>query len=168
MSSWISEQEFRQGGGQSAGIAINVPFLQEIKQDFEFRQLLNEVQRRINDPQSPSPREASELLASLRDQLETYFALEEFYGYFKYSQDQIPTFSRQAEKLKEEHSKLYLQFNQIVDASEQILYQECSKKLTVKQLGEMMGEFCKALAQHEEDEMELMMQICNQDIGVGD
>lgn len=168
MSSWLSEQEFRHGGGQSAGIAINVPFLQEIKQDFEFRQLLNEVYHRINAQESPSPREASELLASLRDQLETYFALEEFYGYFKHSQENMPTFAKQAEKLKDEHSKLYLQFNQIVDASEQILYQEGSKKLTIKQLGEMMEEFCKALAQHEEDEMELMMRICNQDIGVGD
>jgi len=168
MSSWISEKDYRQGGGESAGIAINVPFLQEIKQDFEFRELLNEVSRRINSTPTPSPRETAELLASLRDQLETYFALEEFYGYFKNSHETNQTLSRQAEELKNQHSQLYLQFNEIVEKSEQILYQECSQQFTVKDLAEMMEVFCNALAQHEHGEMDLMMRSCNQDIGVGD
>ncbi len=170
MSVWMSETEFRQGGAAAVGVTINVPFLQEIKQDFEFRQLLNNVYHQLNtrDGEKIGPRRASELLSDLRDELETYFALEEFYGYFERSAEINPSVSKQAGSLRSEHEKLYLQFNDLVETSEQIVYHECSPDITVQQLAEKLDEFCRALADHEQNEMELMMRMCNEDIGVGD
>ncbi len=168
MSTWMSEKEFRQAGAEEIGVTINVPFLKEIKQDSEFRQLLTAVYERLNALPSPTPRTATEMLAGLRDQLETYFALEEFYGYARNALETNPTLSRQAATLKAEHRELFLQFHKIVETSEQIVYHECSAKVTVKQLAEQLDSFCLALANHEQREMDLMMRKCNQDTGVGD
>jgi len=168
MSVWLSEKEFRQSDPESLGVTINVAFLQEIKQDSEFRQTLNNVYAAMNAAESLSPRAASELLSGLRDQLETYFALEEFYGYFKNSAESNPTVSQAASSLRKDHERLYLQFTALVECSEQIVYHECSDDVTVKNLAVKLDEFCQALAKHEHDEMELMMRMCNEDIGVGD
>lgn len=168
MSTWMSETEFRQAGAGKAGIAINVPFLMEIKEDSEFRQLLNEVYQRINQSPAPAPRTAIEILGSLRDELETYFALEEFYGFVKNSVNADAMQSKLASELADEHSKLYLQFNDIIEIGEQIVYRECSPQVTVSDLAVLLDKFCHSLAQHEQKEMELMMKTCNQDTGVGD
>jgi hypothetical protein len=168
MSFWISEKDYQQGGGEAAGIAINVPFMLEIKQDFEFRELLSEVSRQIHATPSPSPRESAEMLGCLRDQLETYFALEEFYGYFKNSNETTPRLSRQAEKLKQEHTRLYLQLQEIVEQSERILYQESIPGIHSGQLPGLLDQFRAALESHEQQEMDLMMRSCNLDLGVGD
>ena len=82
MSTWLSEKEFRQSGAESAGVTINVAFLQEIKSDFGFRDLLNDVYHQLkpssgsgvsNDESDEwvSPRVAAEMLGELRDGLET-------------------------------------------------------------------------------------------------
>ena len=170
MNTWMSEKELRQSGSEAKCLAINVPFLQEIKQDFEFRQLLTRVYRQLNGEGEPpvSPRMASEILSQLRDELETYFALEEFYGYFKHSAETNPSVCRESEALRREHEKLYLQFNQIVEMSEQIVYHECSTEIGIAELAEKLERFCETLARHEQDEMDLMMRMCNEDIGVGD
>ncbi len=168
MSVWMSERDFRQGGAAAVGFTINVAFLQEIKEDYEFRQLLNNIQQHLSAPTELPARQASELLGQLRDELETYFALEEFYGYFQHSAETNPSVCNQAGILKTEHETLFLQLNQLVEMSEQIVYHECSPKITVKQLSASLDEFCKCLSQHEEKEMELMMRMCNEDIGVGD
>lgn len=168
MTTWMSETEFRAADPQAVGVTINVPFLQEIKQDYEFRSVLTQVYQRLNTEIAPTPRVAAELLAELRDQLETYFTLEDFYGYFKNSAETNPTLSKEATNLKSEHSTLYLQFNEIVDLSEQIVYQECGPDVSVKSLAERLDQFCQSLADHEQQEMDLMMRTHNQDLGVGD
>ena len=61
-----------------------------------------------------------------------------------------------------------MQFNDLVETSEQIVYHECSPEITVKQLAAKLDHFCMKLADHEQNEMELMMRMCNEDIGVGD
>jgi hypothetical protein len=164
----MSENEFRQAGAEQVGIAINVPFLMEIKEDSEFRQLLNEVYQQINLTPPPSPRMATEMLSTLRDQLETYFALEEFYGFVKKSTAAHAMYTKEAAELANEHAQLYLQFNDIIEQGEQIVYQECPQNVTVHDLAGKLDKFCHALAQHEQKEMELMMKACNQDVGVGD
>ena len=168
MSVWMSEKEFRDANPAAAGVTINVPFLQEIKQDNEFRHLLGQVHQRLAANPPMSARAAAEQLGQLRDQLETYFALEEFYGYFKNSAITNPSISHQATSLKHEHESLFLQFNEIVDTSEQIVYHECSHNVTVKQLAAKLAVFCQALEKHEQLEMELMLRMCNEDLGVGD
>jgi replication fork clamp-binding protein CrfC len=164
----MSEKEFRQAGAQDLGVAINLPFLMEIKEDSEFRHLLNEVYRQINQVPPPNPRAATEMLSQLRDQLETYFALEEFYGFVNKVASPDPIHTRLAAELADEHQRLYLQFNDIVEIGEQIVYQECSSKVTVGDLSALLDKFCYALAQHEQKEMTLMMTTCNQETGVGD
>ncbi len=168
MKSWITEKEYRQGGGESAGVAINVPFLQEIKQDFEFRQLLEQVFSLIKQQPPLAPRIVAESLATVRDQLETYFALEEFYGYFPMASVTNATRSNQVASLKAEHATLYLQFEQIVDTCQQIVYRECKPEITLAKVLSLLDQFRLDFINHEEQEMTLMMQICNQDVGVGD
>ena len=168
MTVWMSEKEFRQGGAEAVGVTINVAFLQEIKEDFGFRKMLNDVYQTLHRGEKVHPRIASEMLSGLRDELETYFALEEFYGYFDQSAEQNPAVSKKAYHLRSDHEKLYLQFNDIVEKSEQIVYHECPEDFTVRELCSYLDQFCMALADHEQSEMELMMRLVNEDIGVGD
>lgn len=171
MSTWLSEKEFRQSGAESAGVTINVAFLQEIKTDFSFRSVLNEVYfkfRPVAESEKLSPRVAAELLGDLRDELETYFALEEFYGYFNQSAVNNPCVNQKAIDLQSEHEKLFVQLNHLVEKTQQIVYHEIGPEVTLEQIADELEEFCVALADHEQSEMDLMMRLCNEDFGVGD
>lgn len=179
MSTWLSEKEFRQSGAESAGVTINVAFLQEIKSDFGFRDLLNDAYRQLKPGSQAgdfgdesggrvSPRVAAELLEDLRDGLETYFALEEFYGYFQQAAVQNPCVSQKAIGLQSEHETLFLKLNQIVELTQQIVYHEAGPETTLDHVAEELESFCIQLAQHEQAEMDLMMRLCNEDFGVGD
>ena len=141
MSIWFSETEFRRSGALSLGvhmdvdgeaavaeerITLNVAFMHEIKEDFDFRETLNNVHYRLNDSTAISPRDAAKELAELRDQLETYFAMEEFYGYFQQSAISNHGVNHQADVLRNDHESLFLQLSELVDLAEQIVYRECS------------------------------------------
>ncbi len=175
MSTWLSETEYRQSGAESAGVTINVAFLQEIKTDFGFREVLNEVFRQLkpDDPKhslrgnKATPKQAAELLSNLRDELETYFTLEEFYGYFSQSKVSNPRVSQKANHLQLEHETLFVELNNLVELAEQVLYREV-RNVSVEQIADQFEEFCKRLADHEQNEMVLMMRLCNEEIGVGD
>lgn len=174
MSTWMSEEEFRLSGANSVGVTLNkpttlnVPFLHEIKQDFNFRETLDAVYDRISALPMISAREASRELSELRDQLEAYFALEEFYGYFQQSAETNPLVNNKAEILQTDHEKLFVQLNNIVELSEQIVYRECRPSITVQTLASELQSFRRELANHEQAEMSLMMRLHNEDIGVGD
>ena len=179
MSTWLSEKEFRQSGAESAGITINVAFLQEIKSDFGFRDLLNNVYHQLKpgprrgvfedeSGERVSPRVAAEMLGELSDGLETYFALEEFYGYFQQAEVLNPCVSQKAFGLQKEHETLFLKLNQIVEIAQQIVYHEAGPETTLDQVADELESFCIELAQHEQAEMDLMMRLCNEDFGVGD
>jgi hypothetical protein len=172
----MSEKEFRQSGAEYAGVTINVAFLQEIKSDFGFRDLLNRTYQRLSPdnlssgmsgPDSVSARQAAEMLIELRDELKTYFALEEFYGYFQKSAIDNPSVSLQAMDLQDEHTKLFVQLGQIVERAEKIVYQEPGSE-SLNEVALELESFCIDLASHEQSEMDLMMRLCNEDIGVGD
>jgi len=174
----MSETEFRQSGADSVGVTINVAFLQEIKSDFGFRDVLNQVYYQLNsdgqdfsddtESASMSPRQAAEMLIELRDELETYFALEEFYGYFHRSAIENPIVSQQAMHLQREHESLFLQLSQIIERTEKIVYQEPGSESTLDPIAADLESFCIEMAKHEQAEMDLMMRLCNEDIGVGD
>jgi hypothetical protein len=115
-----------------------------------------------------SPRVAAEMLGELRDGLETYFALEEFYGYFEQSAVQNPCVSQKALGLQSEHEALFLKLNQIVEMVQQIVYHEAGPEITMDRVAEELESFCIQLAHHEQSEMDLMMRLCNEDFGVGD
>lgn len=168
MTTWLTEKEYRQSGASSVGMTINVAFLEEIKSDFDFRSTLNKVYQQVNQQPDAPPQKIAKWLGELRDQLETYFALEEFYGYFQ--QDEVSNIrvSRQAAKKTAEHETLFLQLSEVVDLAEQIVYHERCDELAISQLKDNFQQFCEALADHEMDEMELIMQMFNEDVGVGD
>ncbi len=168
MTTWLTEKEYRQSGAISVGMTINVAFLEEIKSDFDFRSTLNKVYQQVNQRPDATPPEIVRWLNELRDQLETYFALEEFYGYFE--QDEVTNIrvSKKVAKKTEEHETLFLQLSAVIDVAEQIVYHECSSDLTITEVRRMFDRFCEALADHEQDEMELIMQMFNEDVGVGD
>lgn len=171
MSVWLSEKEFRQSGAVSLGVTINVAFLNEIKNDFGFRSVLNDVYHQLkpDDPEKiASPRVAVELLNALRDEMETYFALEEFYGYFKQSAIRNPCVNQKATELQSEHQTLYLSLSELIETTEQIAYHEIGPETSIADIGNDFEKFCIALAHHEQSEMDLMMRLCNEDIGVGD
>ena len=149
-------------------VTLNVAFMSEIKEDFDFRETLNNVYHRLNDRTADlGTRRRERTGDDLRDQLETYFAMEEFYGYFQQSSTSNHRVNRQADLLRSDHESLFLQLNELVDLAEQIVYRECSKKVTISDLTKELDSFCQALADHEQDEMELMMRLHNEEIGVG-
>lgn len=172
MSTWLSEKEYLQSGAESAGVTINVAFLNDIKEDFGFRSLLNKAYLRLR-PETPSQdpvsaQVAAEILSDLRDALETYFALEEFYGYFGLSTPDNPQVSQEAAKLKSGHETLFLELCDVVELAHQIVYRESAPEVTLNQIGQQFERFCINLAHHEQSEMDLMMRLCNEEIGVGD
>jgi len=172
MSVWLSESEYRQSGAASVGLTLNVAFLQEIKQDnVEFRELLARVRfhfQNVEPSQKNRPVETARLLSELRDELETYFALEEFYGYFQNAEVNNPSVCHQADQLRTEHELLFLELNQLVDSTEQIVYHECSSELTFDDIVDQFESFLAHLQRHEHKEMELVMRLFNEEIGVGD
>ena len=118
MGLWLTEREFRQGGAESTGVTLNVAFLRDIKQDTPSLQTQSSVIQLSLDGGSISPRQTVDLLTQYRDDLETYFALEEFYGYFSNAAETNPTISSQAAKLRTEHVELFLNLNQVIELAE--------------------------------------------------
>ena len=168
---WLSEQEYRLSGAEATGVTFNVAFLLDIKSDFGFRELLNRVRSQLR-PQTVydlvSSRQAADLLNELRDELETYFALEEFYGYFAEAEIENPPVSKKAIRLKDEHETLYLELSGVIEMAQQLVYRECGPEITVVSIGEVFEQFYKNFMRHEQAEMDLVMVLCNEDFGVGD
>ncbi len=168
MSTWLTEKEYRQSGAIAAGMTINAAFMDEIKTDFDFRSTLNRTYYWLNQKPDPAPRLVVQWLSDLRDQLETYFTLEEFYGYFRQEVIDNPIVTRKAKAKTREHETLYLDLGRVIDLAERIVYRESADDINLDTVRSDFETFCIALARHEQDEMELIMQLCNQDIGVGD
>ena len=167
MSVWLTETEFRQSGARDTGITINVAFLQEIKEEnVQLRQLIDSVAASFYLYPKLKPQVMMELFYRVQEELETYFTLEEFLGYFNQAKTSNPSVSNCSSKLISEHEQLFLQFNDVIELVEQIVYQETA--VTMDEVEEQFNRFRSALALHEQCEMELMMRLCNEDIGVGD
>jgi len=168
---WLSEQEYRLSGAEATGVTFNVAFLLEIKSDFGFRDLLCRVRAQLSPEPNVdlvSPRQAADLLSDLRDELETYFALEEFYGYFKEAEIENPPVSRKAAGLKSEHEDLYLELSFVIELAQQLVYRECGPEFSVVDLGQEFERFYQNLMRHEDAELNLVMALCNEEFGVGD
>ena len=168
MSVWLTEKEFRQSGAQSTGVTLNVAFLRDIKDDNPS--ILSQTSHLCGEFSEGrvSPRQAVENLVQYRDALETYFALEEFYGYFKNAPVSNPVISTRANELRSEHERLFLILNRVVDLAEQIMYHECPSNTTLNEVSELFRNFAEQFQSHEQNEMELMMRLCNEELGVGD
>jgi hemerythrin len=149
-------------------VSINVAFLREIKEDnVHFDELLEAINMSLDSSREVRVRVLAELLGRLRDELETHFALEEFYGYFSDAAPRNPQVSSEAAKLCAEHEKLFLVLNELVEEAEQLLYKETSCR-SKNEIISGFHQFYEDLKRHEHHEMELMMRLWNEDIGVGD
>lgn len=167
MSTWLTEAEYRTSGAVSLGLTLNTAFLQEIKEDnVEFRKLLEDVLVEFSQKHLPAAKPAAERLANLRDALESYFALEEFYGYFKSSRTANLAVSQRADKLRLEHQSLFVQLCDLVDKAEQIVYRESA--VTLDEVAAGVRQFYRDIQDHEQREMRLMMDLHNQVLGGGD
>ncbi len=151
-------------------LTVNPAFLQEIKEDDrEFRQLLCQAVETFG-PAHLSTIEAKrivELLGRLRDQLALHFTLEEAYGYFEDAIDTAPRLSDQAECLRNQHQDLFSGFCAIIDAAEQLMYEEPVNQQRGK-IAHMFHSFRADLQLHEARENDLIMAAFNDDIGCGD
>lgn len=154
---------------QTATLTVNAAFLQEIKEvDQDLWQLLSDLRHRCQRPIAPGQcRLLIDKLCQLRDQLALHFALEEAYGYFENPVDVAPQLSRAAERLREEHKTLYLDFCDIAECAERMFFDEQHAALALW-IGPEFLELDARLRSHEERENELIYEAYDSDIGVGD
>ena len=165
MSVWLTEQEFRQSGAEQLGIAVNRAFLQEIKDEHvQLRDLIQLNRERIPNAQNASM--VLEWLQEMLDQVECYFALEEFYGYFQQAATLNPPVSKAANQLHTEHGELFVQLMALINRIEERVYQE--RECPLDEICAGFLEFADQFNRHEQREMELMMKLCNEEFGVGD
>lgn len=147
-------------------VTINAAFLQEIKED---NQRLREIFCMLRDKETPwrlTVRELAELVAQLRDQLATHFALEEAFGYFEHPVRVAPHLGEKAEELISEHESLYAAACELAETGDR--YSRHSGEHHARQMWSQFKEFDAMFQRHESRENELIMQAFTDDLGVGD
>jgi len=151
-------------------VTINAAFLQEIKEvNDELWSLLSKVRHACSRPiaLSGNCRYFVNMLLELRDQLALHFALEEAYGYFEDPAQVSPQLAHQAERLRDEHRRLYSHLSDIVERAETMLEEGHQALLATSIPGQFIL-FDEALQNHEHRENELLMSMMDDDIGTGD
>lgn len=154
---------------QTAAVAVNAAFLQEIKEvNQELWMLQADLRHRFQRPVAPGhSRFLIDKLCLFRDQLALHFSLEEAYGYFDDPVDVAPQLSRAADRLRAEHKGLYLDLCELVERAERMFYDEQHAALALWLCPQFL-EFDDRLRSHEERENELIVDAYDADIGVGD
>jgi hypothetical protein len=167
MARFLTESELRESGVSSIIRGLNSAFLLDIKQDHvAFRELLHQV-RAFLEARAIHPRDLVDKLSRLRDELETYFSLEEFYGCFELASAGDSSVARLASRLRRQHREIYLQLDALVERAEQVLYQEAPES-DIPQIVEGFELFYEALRRHEGLELDVISQQPLLDLGVGD
>ena len=148
-------------------VGINAAFLNEIKEDhIELQQLLAKLKRAFfND--NCQCREVNYLLPALRDQLAIHFSLEEAYGYCEDALDVAPWLTEKAIEIRAEHHQLFHRICLIAELAEGLLEQPQNSALLDRVISEF-ADFCQALDEHEQREIDLVLTAFGEDLGVGD
>ncbi len=149
-------------------VAVNAAFLKEIKEDnLLLKSLWDQIgplAAHIETATNHWP-ELITLLSDLRDQLAIHFTLEEAYGYFDDAVDIAPQLSLQAENLRGQHRNLFEQIRDLADrVTEVSLESEQQSTAFMKRF----SRFRRDLENHEEDELKLILESLDDDLGVGD
>jgi len=149
-------------------VAVNAAFLKEIKEDnLLLKSLWDQIgplSAHIETATNHWP-ELITLLSDLRDQLAIHFTLEEAYGYFDDAVDIAPQLSLQAETLRGQHRKLFEQIRDLADrVTEVSLESEQQSTAFMKRF----SRFRQDLENHEEEELKLILESLDDDLGVGD
>jgi len=172
MSSWLTEQDFRDLREDMSvwpGLTLNVAFLHDIKQDSEKpEEIIGQLKGLLSQRTWVEPAPLVSLLGRLRDELETYFALEEFYGYFRTAKLIHPCVSTRAEDLQSQHEQIYLDVCELNELAESALYREATMEQTMPAIIAGFHSFVQSFQCHEQEEFELMMKLCNDDLGGGE
>jgi hypothetical protein len=148
-------------------VTLNPAFMQEIKEvNDELWSLLGKIRHACSRPiaLSGNCRYFVDMLQELRDQLALHFALEEAYGYFDDPVEVSPELARQAERLRGEHRRLYLQLAGIADRAEAMVDVGHQALLATSIPGQFIL-FDEALQNHERRENELLLRMMDQDTG---
>jgi hypothetical protein len=151
-------------------LAVNPAFLLEIKEDNrELRAILASSQQCLASSYSiHQVRDAFMLLSRLRDQLAMHFSLEEAFGYMDDALNCAPRLSEKAVALKDEHSQMFVDLCQIVDAAEEIVFVFVDQEDFVRVVAGPFEAFYRRLQLHEQAEQQLILAALDDDIGVGD
>jgi hypothetical protein len=149
-------------------LAVNAAFLKDIKDDNrDLKRLLAQLDPLVG--QLPLAinhwPELVQLLDDLRDQLAMHFALEEAYGYFEDAIVSAPQLSVTAQCLRGQHTHL---FTQICELADHAVGLSADAELQIQKLLNRIADFRQEFEQHEEAELQLILDALGEDIGVGD
>lgn len=153
---------------ETRGLSVNAAFLKDIKDDnHDLKILLDRVLPLSQHLQTATNHwpELIALIADLRDQLALHFSLEEAYGYFDDAVGSAPQLSVRAEHLRSQHSKLFARIRDLADRSLEVVADRS------EQVDRFLNDFkCfrEAFESHEEDELKLILDAMDDDLGVGD
>lgn len=148
-------------------LTVNAAFLQEIKTvNEDLWQLLDRLRYACSRPIdiTDHSRFFVNMLVELRDQLALHFALEEAYGYFEDPIEVRITIAREANRLRNEHRRLYAQISQIAERGEMFIEEGNFTMLATSLPGQFIL-FDAALQNHERRENELLLMAMDQDTG---
>jgi hypothetical protein len=167
-TSYLTQSQLPDGEYRSLTRIINTAFLLEIKEGHvDFHILFQRAMNAIRSHPVHRIREFAHILGRLRDELETYFSLEEFYGEFDLAFRADPSQARMIAQLKHEHEQLFTCLNNLVERAEQILYREVPHA-RMRGLVEDFLAFARDFQRHEERELEFISLQSSLDVGVGD
>ena len=149
-------------------LAVNAAFLKDIKDDSQdLKMLLNQVKPITRHQQTAANHwpELIVLMSDLRDQLALHFSLEEAYGYFDDAVVSSPELSVTAEALRSEHPFLFAAIRDLADEVSEV----CSDRPEqVNRFIQQYDSFQRMFEKHEEDELELILESLDDDLGTGD
>ncbi|MDP6443633.1 MAG: hemerythrin domain-containing protein [Pirellulaceae bacterium] len=154
----------------SKAVSLNAAFLDEIKQVHEeLNELLSSLRviAHCDISDATSRRLFVDSLGAMRDQLALRFSLEDAYGYIENPVDAAPWLTEVAAELRDEHSLLYRQASRLSELAESMWRSEQLAQRWQMLLAKFMS-FDDQLTRHETRENELVIAVCNEDVGVGD
>jgi len=155
-------------GPKTGRLTVNAAFLKEIKDDNRHLKCLWDRLTPMLSHHETAKNHWPELidgLAELRDQLALHFSLEEAYGYFDEAIDTAPHLSLRAETLRGQHPRLFAQVRDLADSIADLDVEQTER---VTKFLRRFETFRKAFEDHEEEELRLILQCFDDDIGVGD
>ena len=123
--------------------------------------------QRLKNLNAILPRELYHLLLAIQDRLAIHFSLEEAYGYCEDALAIAPRLSVRAHQPAKRASDALRAFGRIVETAEQLVYHERPNH-AIHRLTTQFRNFDVQLAEHERQEMELMLEAFDDDVGVGD
>jgi hypothetical protein len=149
-------------------LTVNAAFLKDIKDDNrDLKNLLDKIYPLAEHPQTASNhwQELINLFADLWDQLALHFTLEEAYGYFDDAIVTAPQLSVTAECLRGQHPVLFELIRALADRAPEVRIDSGDQ---VKRFLDEFNRFRIEFEKHEEDELKLILDAMDDDIGVGD